>query len=136
VKLAERINPGDIIALYGDLGSGKTVFTQGLCRGLNVSDYVTSPSFTLVQEYRGNDLNIFHFDFYRLSSMQDVENLGLFYYFDRGGISIIEWPEIADDILPADTIKIRFGRVFDNGLFVENERIISVEFCKIAEDRN
>jgi len=135
-RLAERVNPGDVIALYGELGSGKTVFAQGLCKGLDVMDYVTSPSFTLIQEYRGKNLDVFHFDFYRLNSLRAIENLGIFYYFERGGISIIEWPEIAEEILPAGTIKVRFERVIRDNVLIENERLISVEFCRVAEDNS
>jgi tRNA threonylcarbamoyladenosine biosynthesis protein TsaE len=104
-RLASLLKAGDIVALYGELGSGKTVFTQGLCSGLEVKPAVTSPTFTLVHEYSGL-LPVFHFDFYRLESAGEVEMLDLESYFSAGGISVIEWAERGEKLLPEPVFKI------------------------------
>lgn len=124
-EFAEKLKPGNVVALYGDLGSGKTVFAQGICKGLHVTAYVTSPSFTLVQEYSG-DMDVFHFDFYRLTCEQQVETLGIDYYFERNGVSIIEWPEIAEKLLPETTVKVKISRFFEKGKLIENMRNIDI----------
>lgn len=109
-KLAVELKRGDLVALYGDLGAGKTVLAQGICRGLGVKETVSSPTFTLVHEYRGR-CPVFHFDFYRLSSLREAEDLDLEYYREREGISIVEWPERAESILPEKRIDIIIGTV-------------------------
>jgi len=111
-NMAPLLIPGDVLALYGDLGSGKTVFAKGLCAGLDVRDMVTSPTFTLVQEYQGR-LPVYHFDFYRLNSPQEIEMLDLDQYFNQAGVSIIEWAEKGDMLLPDSVFKIRIERDAD-----------------------
>ena len=108
-SLAGLLKINDVIALYGELGSGKTIFTKGLCEGLGVNDLVTSPTFTLVQEYRGR-LPVFHFDFYRLSGPEEAEMLDLDEYFMQGGISVIEWADMAEPLLPENRIKVKLDR--------------------------
>jgi len=109
-KLAEEIaadlNEGDVIALYGQLGAGKTFFTQQLCRKLGVTENVSSPSYVLMNEYEGK-FRIAHLDLYRIDSEEELLELGLFDLFDDR-ITIIEWAEIAENILPERTKKIRF----------------------------
>ena len=104
-KLASALKPKDIIAIYGNLGAGKTCLVQGICAGLNVSEYVNSPSFTIINEYEGN-FPIYHFDFYRLSSEDELYDLDLEDYFYGEGICLIEWPELAEKLLPENTKKI------------------------------
>ncbi|MBN1779988.1 tRNA (adenosine(37)-N6)-threonylcarbamoyltransferase complex ATPase subunit type 1 TsaE [bacterium] len=108
-NLAAFLKAGDIVALYGDLGSGKTILTKGLCSGLNVREMVTSPTFTLIQEYTGT-LPVYHFDFYRLSSSDEVEMLDLDAYFGAGGVSVIEWADRAESLLPASLFRIYLDR--------------------------
>ena len=92
-KLAEKLTPGTVIAYKGDLGAGKTAFTRGLARGLGVQDPVTSPTYTIVNEYLQGQLPLFHFDMYRLSSADDLFDIGWEDYLERGGICAVEWSE-------------------------------------------
>ena len=110
--LASRLRRGDCVALFGDLGSGKTCLIQGICAGLQVADAVTSPTFILVNEYLGRDdtgapLPVFHFDLYRLSGPEDLMGLGWDDYFDRGGIYLVEWADRAEDLLPPHTLSVQ-----------------------------
>lgn len=100
-QLARGVKKGDVIALIGDLGAGKTSFTQGIARGLGVKGYIRSPSFKLINEYKGT-LPVFHFDLYRLKNISEVEDLGYKDYFYNGGITIIEWAEKIKPILPEE----------------------------------
>lgn len=122
-KLSDGLIANDVLALSGDLGSGKTVLIQGVCRGLGVTDYVTSPTFTLIQEYAGK-WPVYHFDFYRLDRIDQIENLGLDSYFESGGIALIEWAERGERLLPDDAIRIRIERDSEN----ENTRVITLVF--------
>ena len=97
-KLAARLNPGDVIAYYGDLGAGKTAFTRGLARGLGCRGRVTSPTFTIVNEYEG-DIPLFHFDLYRLGSSDELFDIGWDDYLARGGVCAVEWSENVEDAL-------------------------------------
>ena len=92
-RLAERLLPGDVIALRGGLGAGKTAFTRGLARGLGIEDPVTSPTYTIVNEYSQGRLPLFHFDMYRLRSAEELFDLGWEDYLDRGGVCAVEWSE-------------------------------------------
>ena len=94
---------GDVIALVGELGSGKTHFTKGLAAGLGCKAEITSPTFSLVHEHRGRDLQIFHFDFYRIESAGELIALGWDDYLDAGGICVIEWADRFPELLPAAT---------------------------------
>jgi len=109
-RFAELLQEGDVVALTGNLGTGKTVFAQGICAGLEVEDVVTSPSFTLIQEYRGR-LPVFHFDFYRLDSLSEIEDLDMDCYFNARGISIIEWAEKGEVLLPVHRFSIVLRRM-------------------------
>lgn len=104
-KLASRLNIGDIILLVGDLGAGKTKFTEGLLSFWNLQDEISSPTFTIVNEYNTQNINIYHFDVYRLSDVDEFFAIGGLEYFENG-ISIIEWGDIIEDIIPKDFIKI------------------------------
>ncbi len=98
-RLADFLKSGDVVVLYGELGSGKTVFAQGVCAGLEVRDVVTSPSFTLIHEYQGR-MPVFHFDFYRLTSEREVEDLNVLGYWESQGISLVEWADRGESLLP------------------------------------
>jgi tRNA threonylcarbamoyladenosine biosynthesis protein TsaE len=97
--LAQKLAPGMILAYRGDLGAGKTAFTRGLARGLGYADPVTSPTYTIVNEYLGGRLPLFHFDMYRLASSDDLWDIGWEDYLERGGICAVEWSENVDDAM-------------------------------------
>ena len=97
--LGKLLTPGTVIAYRGDLGAGKTAFTRGLARGLGCSDIVTSPTYTIVNEYLGGRLPLFHFDMYRLHSSDDLWDIGWEDYLDRGGVCAVEWSENVDDAM-------------------------------------
>lgn len=111
LRLAEAAEPGDIIALIGDLGTGKTALTKYIAEGLGIHEEVISPTFTIVKEYRSGRLPLFHFDVYRLSSGEELLDIGAEDYLDDGGVSVIEWADIVADVLPADSlvIQIEYG---------------------------
>ena len=105
--LGRVIPPGTVLAYRGDLGAGKTAFTRGLARGLGYADPVTSPTYTIVNEYLGGRLPLFHFDMYRLASSDDLFDIGWEDYLDRGGICAVEWSEnVADAMEDAVTVTI------------------------------
>ena len=97
--LAAHLHPGDVIAYYGGLGAGKTVFTRGLARGLGVCEPVTSPTYTIVNEYLSGRMPLFHFDMYRLSSSEELFDIGWEDYLARGGVCAVEWSENVEDAL-------------------------------------
>ncbi len=98
-QLAARLSAGAVIAYRGDLGAGKTAFTRGLARGLGCRELVTSPTYTIVNEYLGGRLPLFHFDMYRLASSDDLWDIGWEDYLDRGGVCAVEWSENVADAL-------------------------------------
>ena len=105
--LATRLQPGTIIAFEGDLGAGKTAFTRGLARGLGATDRVTSPTYTIVNEYLGGKMPLFHFDMYRLEYSDDLFDIGWEDYLERGGICAVEWSEnVSDAMEGALTVRI------------------------------
>ena len=97
--LAKILQPGTVIAYRGDLGAGKTAFTRGLARGLGYGEPVTSPTYTIVNEYLGGRLPLFHFDMYRLRSAEDLWDIGWEDYLDRGGVCAVEWSENVEEAL-------------------------------------
>ena len=106
-KLAELLRPGDVIAYYGDLGAGKTAFTRGLAAGLGIREAVTSPTYTIVNEYLSGRMPLFHFDMYRLSSSEELFDIGWEDYLARGGVCAVEWSEnVADALTDAISITI------------------------------
>ena len=106
-KLAELLRPGDVIAYYGDLGAGKTAFTRGLAAGLGIREAVTSPTYTIVNEYLSGRMPLFHFDMYRLSSSDELFDIGWEDYLARGGVCAVEWSEnVADALTDAISITI------------------------------
>ena len=120
-RLAAVLTPGAVVAYEGGLGMGKTAFTRGLAAGLGYPGRVTSPTFTIVNEYEGGRLPLFHFDMYRLGSADDLFDIGWEDYFARGGVCAVEWSENVADALPEDTIRVRIDRLGDR------ERRITVE---------
>lgn len=126
--ISQELKLGDVLALYGELGAGKTFFTQNLCSYLNVKDYVNSPSYVLMNEYYG-DFNIYHLDLYRLNDSEEVLELGLEELIPQG-LTIIEWPEIAEDFLPKETIKIYFSYFEDCRKAIIHSRESIIESIK------
>lgn len=110
-KLAHRLLPRDVVALYGDLGTGKTRFIKGICKGLGVVEHVSSPTFTIINEYSGTNLKIHHFDFYRLESVKELLEIGFTEYLDDNGVCVIEWADRVKDLLPPDRydVYLSFG---------------------------
>ncbi len=107
-QLAQRIDVGAVLALKGELGSGKTLFVKGLVAGLGSSADVTSPTFTIAHEYRGGRLPVYHFDFFRLEDSQSLARLGLDDYFFGDGLSVIEWPDRFPEFIPEQARRILF----------------------------
>ncbi|MBP3696675.1 MAG: tRNA (adenosine(37)-N6)-threonylcarbamoyltransferase complex ATPase subunit type 1 TsaE [Clostridia bacterium] len=128
-KLAEKIPYGKVIAMFGDLGAGKTAFTRGFTKGLGISCDVSSPTFALVNEYRSTDKTLYHFDMYRISGWDDLYSTGYFDYLDEGASLIIEWSENIEAVLPDDCIRITIRKTDD-----EKERIIEVIGVETVEN--
>jgi len=112
-KIGAFLLPNDVIALIGPLGAGKTTFIQGIAEGIGVKDYVTSPTFIIINEYQGH-LPFYHVDLYRLDEVKDIEDLGIEEYFNRGGVCVIEWAEKLKDLLPANAERIKIEVVSEN----------------------
>ncbi len=108
-KLARLLTGGDLVLLFGDLGAGKTTFVQGLCAALGVQDKITSPTFTLMHIYHSAALTIYHFDFYRLQTVEQIVALGVQEYFEGEGICVIEWPERALPLLPPRAVRVQLS---------------------------
>lgn len=114
-KIAELLKPGNVLALYGELGSGKTTLVRGIARGLGVGEQIeiTSPTFVLMNVYPGR-MPIYHFDLYRLSGAADLYDLGFEDYFYGNGLSIIEWAEKAEILIPTDAIRLKLSTISDD----------------------
>ena len=121
-RLAEQLGPGAVVAFMGDLGAGKTAFTRGLARGLGIPDRVTSPTFTIVNEYEGGRLPLFHFDMYRLASSDELFDIGWEDYLARGGVCAVEWSENVSDALEGGAVQVEICRGA-----AEDQRIIHIE---------
>ena len=111
-RLGELLQPGDVLLLEGDLGAGKTVLAQGIAQGLGIDDPVTSPTFTLIHEYEGR-LPLYHVDLYRLAGAGDAAAIGLEEYIYGEGVTVIEWPDRAGRLLPADHLSIALRSIAD-----------------------
>ena len=120
--LAGRLKPGAVVAFSGDLGAGKTAFVRGMARGLDIPERVTSPTFTIVNEYEGGRLPLFHFDMYRLSSSDELFDIGWEDYLVRGGVCAVEWSENVSDALEGDCIRVDIRRGAH-----DNQRLIRIE---------
>ena len=123
-EFAKILSPGDVVTLDGDLGAGKTAFTGGLAIGLGVESHVTSPTFTIVNEYRSGSLPLFHFDVYRLETMDDLYDIGWEDYISEGGVCVVEWADILRDELSLPYYEIRITKSKEN----EDARQISIEY--------
>jgi len=117
-KLAENLKAGSVVALYGDLGAGKTAFTRGVAAGLGIDDSVSSPTFTIVNEYLGS-IPLFHFDMYRLNNENELFDIGWDDYLERGGICVVEWSERVPGAFPPDTVVVKLKYLDDNSREIE-----------------
>ena len=122
-ELAKKLAPGAVVALFGDLGAGKTAFVRGMCRGLGIDFPVSSPTFTVVNEYPGK-IPLFHFDMYRLASSDELFDIGWEDYLERGGVCAVEWSENVRDAFEPGTITVTIVRLG------ETEREISMEVMR------
>ena len=123
-KIGLQARPGQVYTLTGDLGVGKTVFTQGVAAGLGITEPVSSPTFTIVQVYEEGRLPFYHFDVYRIGDIEEMEEIGYDDYFFGKGICLIEWAELIEEILPDDRISITIEKNLEQGF---DYRRITVE---------
>ena len=123
-KIGEHARPGQIYTLNGDLGVGKTVFTQGVAAGLGIFEPICSPTFTIIQEYESGRLPFYHFDVYRIGDIEEMEEIGYDDYFFGQGICLIEWAELIEEILPRERIRVRIEKNLEEGF---DYRRITVE---------
>ncbi|TAK60360.1 MAG: tRNA (adenosine(37)-N6)-threonylcarbamoyltransferase complex ATPase subunit type 1 TsaE [Bacteroidetes bacterium] len=107
-QFALQLKPGDIVACYGELGSGKTRFIKGICEALGVREHVASPTFTIMNVYSAGSTPVYHFDLYRIASYSELDELGFEEYALDDGICLIEWAEKADEVLPRERYEVRF----------------------------
>lgn len=106
-QFVKAIGDRTVFAFYGKMGAGKTTFIKAICKALGVDDIVTSPTFAIVNEYRTDTAElIYHFDFYRIRKLEEVYDMGYEDYFDSGALCFIEWPELIEELLPADAVKV------------------------------
>lgn len=109
MELARRLMPGDLVAMTGNLGAGKTTLTKAIAKGLGVKDMVTSPTFTILQEYQDGKLPFYHFDVYRIAGPEEMYELGYEDYFFDEGVCVVEWADRIDELLPPGTIHIEIS---------------------------
>jgi tRNA threonylcarbamoyladenosine biosynthesis protein TsaE len=115
-QLAKEARPGDIYTLNGDLGVGKTIFTKGIAKGLGIEEPVTSPTFTIVQEYESGRLPLYHFDVYRIGDPEEMEEIGYEDYFYGQGICLIEWAGLIEELIPPEVVRIYIEKDLEKGL--------------------
>jgi tRNA threonylcarbamoyladenosine biosynthesis protein TsaE len=120
VALGRQAQAGDVVALYGELGAGKTCLIQGLAEGLGITGPVTSPTFILIGAYQGR-LPLYHVDLYRTDTLEEIQGLGLEEFLGRAGVTVIEWAEKAEPLLPRDAVRVRIRGVGDEPREIEVE---------------
>ncbi len=123
-QIGREAKPGEVLTLIGDLGVGKTVFTQGVAAGLGIEEPVSSPTFTIVQVYEDGRLPFYHFDVYRIGDLEEMEEIGYEDYFYGGGVTMIEWANLIEDILPETYREIRIEKNLEKGF---DYRLITIE---------
>ena len=125
-KLAVRLQPGDTVLLYGDLGAGKSELTRGIAKGLGVKETVTSPSFTILNVYESGRCPLYHFDWYRLESAEELYELGMDEYLGGDGIAVVEWPERCPEAIPEKYMAIRLTATGEESRQIETEETESL----------
>ncbi len=125
---ATWLKSGDVVALFGGLGVGKTQFIKGVCRGLGVKEHVSSPTFTIVNEYRGENLPAYHFDFYRLKQLRELREIGFEEYLNGNGVCFIEWAENVSELLPEQRYEVRLELKND----ASSRRIVIEQMNKVT----
>ena len=120
-QLAAVLQPGDVLLLWGDLGAGKSEFARGVAEGLGVTSTVTSPSFTILNVYDEGEIPLYHFDWYRLESAEELYELGMDEYLGGDGIALVEWPARCPDAVPEDCLRIRITAEGENTRRIEAE---------------
>ena len=115
VKLAEASKPGDVYCLYGDLGTGKTVLSQGFGCGLGIKEPISSPTFTILKEYHEGRLPFYHFDVYRIGDISEMDEIGYEEYVYSDGVSLIEWADLIEEILPENYTKVEIEKDLEKG---------------------
>lgn len=126
-KLGEEALPGQIYTLVGDLGVGKTVFTQGLARGLGIDEPISSPTFTIIQEYEEGRLPFYHFDVYRIGDLEEMEEIGYDDYFFGQGVCMIEWANLIEELLPDHIIQVVIEKDLEKGFDYRRITITGLE---------
>lgn len=114
-EVGKNAKPGEVYTLIGDLGVGKTVFTQGLAKGLGIEEYVNSPTFTILQIYEGGRMPLYHFDVYRIGDVEEMEEIGYEDCFYGEGICLIEWANLVEEILPEEYIQVTIEKDLEKG---------------------
>lgn len=114
-KIGREAGPGEVYTLIGDLGVGKTVFTQGLAKGLGITDCVNSPTFTIVQIYEEGRLPFYHFDVYRIGDVEEMEEIGYEDYFYGQGVCLVEWADLIEEILPEKYVRVTIKKDLEKG---------------------
>lgn len=119
-QFAQAMDQNTVFAFYGKMGAGKTTFIKAICEELGVTDVINSPTFSIVNEYRSDTTGelIYHFDFYRIKKIEEVYDMGYEDYFDSGAVCFIEWPELIDDLLPGDAVKVSITEQEDGSRIV------------------
>ncbi len=119
IKLGQTVAPGTVIALIGDLGTGKTTLTKSIAKGLGITETITSPTFNIVKEYRSGRIPLFHFDVYRIGDPDEMFELGYEEYFFGNGVSVVEWADIIEELIPEDAmiIHIEYGASPDERIY-------------------
>lgn len=124
-SFSQELNGGEIIAFKGDLGMGKTCFTRGIAKGLGYKGEVNSPTFSVMNEYKGGRLDIFHFDMYRISSWEDLDAVGFFDYSSGSGVTVVEWSENIEGALNGEIITVNIERLDNTKRKISIERTFS-----------
>ena len=124
---AARLAPGDVVCLSGGLGVGKTVFTQGIARGLGITEAVSSPTFTIVQVYEEGRLPFYHFDVYRIGDIEEMEEIGYDDYFFGNGVCMIEWAELIEELIPENSIHVTIEKDLEKGFDYRRITITGLE---------
>ena len=126
-KIGEEARPGEVYTLIGDLGVGKTVFTQGLAAGLGITEPVNSPTFTIIQIYESGRIPLYHFDVYRIADVEEMDEIGYEDYFFGDGVCLIEWAELIRDILPEQCVEVTITKELDKGFDFRRIQVTGLE---------